>query len=132
MTMPVTEPGAQLLDQRSREIFRAIVENYLREGDPLGSRNLSRILPQSLSPATVRNVMSDLEQLGLIYSPHISAGRLPTQPRSIRWSRCRQTTRLSIRRRFWSRRASSRMPWPPTSRWSGVCKRRTARGPALH
>lgn len=79
MTMPVTEPGAQLLDQRSREIFRAIVENYLREGDPLGSRNLSRILPQSLSPATVRNVMSDLEQLGLIYSPHISAGRLPTQ-----------------------------------------------------
>ncbi|MBO6900367.1 MAG: heat-inducible transcriptional repressor HrcA [Rhizobiaceae bacterium] len=79
MTMPVTEPGAQLLDQRSREIFRAIVENYLRDGDPLGSRNLSRLLPQSLSPATVRNVMSDLEQLGLIYSPHISAGRLPTQ-----------------------------------------------------
>ncbi|MBO6540505.1 MAG: heat-inducible transcriptional repressor HrcA [Rhizobiaceae bacterium] len=79
MTMPVTEPAAQVLDQRSREIFRAIVENYLREGDPLGSRNLSRLLPQSLSPATVRNVMSDLEQLGLIYSPHISAGRLPTQ-----------------------------------------------------
>ncbi|MEX0957235.1 MAG: heat-inducible transcriptional repressor HrcA [Rhizobiaceae bacterium] len=79
MTMPVTEPGSQVLDQRSREIFRAIVENYLREGDPLGSRNLVRLLPQSLSPATVRNVMSDLEHLGLIYSPHISAGRLPTQ-----------------------------------------------------
>ncbi len=79
MTMSVTEAGSQVLDQRSREIFRVIVENYLREGDPLGSRNLSRLLPHTLSPATVRNVMSDLEQLGLIYSPHISAGRLPTQ-----------------------------------------------------
>ncbi|MBO6718033.1 MAG: heat-inducible transcriptional repressor HrcA [Rhizobiaceae bacterium] len=79
MTKPVIEPDAQVLDQRSRDIFRAIVENYLREGDPLGSRNLARLLPQSLSPATVRNVMSDLEHLGLIYSPHISAGRLPTQ-----------------------------------------------------
>ena len=69
----------QLLDQRSRDIFRALVDVYLREGEPVGSRNLSRILPSSLSPATVRNVMSDLEQLGLIYAPHISAGRLPTQ-----------------------------------------------------
>jgi heat-inducible transcriptional repressor len=67
------------LDDRSREIFRRIVEGYLETGEPLGSRNLSRLLPMSLSPASVRNVMSDLEQLGLIYSPHISAGRLPTQ-----------------------------------------------------
>src|SRR5690606_37335183 len=67
------------LDQRSRDIFRAVVESYLRDGEPLGSRNLSRLLPQSLSPATIRNVMSDLEQLGLIYAPHVSAGRLPTQ-----------------------------------------------------
>ncbi|TAM99132.1 MAG: heat-inducible transcriptional repressor HrcA [Rhizobiaceae bacterium] len=67
------------LDMRSREIFRLIVESYMRDGEPLGSRNLSRLLPLSLSPATVRNVMSDLEQLGLIYAPHISAGRLPTQ-----------------------------------------------------
>jgi heat-inducible transcriptional repressor len=67
------------LDERSREIFRRIVETYLESGEPLGSRNLSRILPMSLSPASVRNVMSDLEELGLIYSPHISAGRLPTQ-----------------------------------------------------
>ncbi|MET0172900.1 heat-inducible transcriptional repressor HrcA [Agrobacterium vaccinii] len=73
-----TEPGA-LLDDRSREIFRRIVEGYLENGEPLGSRSLSRLLPMSLSPASVRNVMSDLEQLGLIYSPHISAGRLPTQ-----------------------------------------------------
>ena len=67
------------LDQRTREIFRLIVESYLSEGEPVGSRNLSRLLPQSLSPATIRNVMSDLEALGLIYSPHISAGRMPTQ-----------------------------------------------------
>lgn len=67
------------LDERSKEIFRRIVEGYLENGEPLGSRNLSRILPMSLSPASVRNVMSDLEELGLIYSPHVSAGRLPTQ-----------------------------------------------------
>ena len=67
------------LDERSREIFRQIVESYLESGEPVGSRNLSRILPMTLSPASVRNVMSDLEELGLIYAPHISAGRLPTQ-----------------------------------------------------
>ena len=67
------------LDDRSREIFRQIVESYLESGEPVGSRNLSRILPMTLSPASVRNVMSDLEELGLIYAPHISAGRLPTQ-----------------------------------------------------
>ena len=66
------------LDDRSGEIFRRIVESYLGNGEPLGSRSLSRLLPMSLSPASVRNVMSDLEELGLIYSPHISAGRLPT------------------------------------------------------
>lgn len=67
------------LDLRSRDIFRRIVESYLRDGEPVGSKNVSRLLPSSLSPATVRNVMGDLEQLGLIYAPHISAGRLPTQ-----------------------------------------------------
>lgn len=67
------------LDDRSGEIFRRIVESYLGSGEPVGSRSLSRLLPMSLSPASVRNVMSDLEDLGLIYSPHISAGRLPTQ-----------------------------------------------------
>ncbi|MDK1376964.1 MULTISPECIES: heat-inducible transcriptional repressor HrcA [unclassified Sinorhizobium] len=70
---------AAALDERSGEIFRRIVETYLESGEPLGSRNLSRLLPMSLSPASVRNVMSDLEHLGLIYSPHVSAGRLPTQ-----------------------------------------------------
>lgn len=71
--------GASGLDERSREIFRRIVESYLDTGEPLGSRSLSRLLPMSLSPASVRNVMSDLEELGLIYAPHVSAGRLPTQ-----------------------------------------------------
>ncbi len=67
------------LNERSRAIFRQVVETYLATGEPVGSRNLSRNLPMTLSPASVRNVMSDLEQLGLIYAPHTSAGRLPTQ-----------------------------------------------------
>lgn len=67
------------LNERSRHIFRQIVETYLATGDPVGSRNLSRQLPMTLSPASVRNVMSDLEALGLIYAPHTSAGRLPTE-----------------------------------------------------
>lgn len=71
--------GIQRLNERSREIFRQIVESYLTTGEPVGSRNLSRNLPIALSPASVRNVMSDLEHLGLIYAPHTSAGRLPTQ-----------------------------------------------------
>ena len=79
MSGPAVDQTLQALDTRSREIFRMIVDTYLKEGEPLGSRNLSRMLPHSLSPATVRNVMSDLEHLGLVYAPHISAGRLPTQ-----------------------------------------------------
>ncbi len=67
------------LNERSREIFRLIVESYLTTGEPVGSRNLSRILPITLSPASIRNVMSDLEHLGLIFAPHTSAGRLPTE-----------------------------------------------------
>jgi len=86
MTAPVTPTTPPLsmleeLDQRSRSIFRTIVESYLETGDPLGSRNLSRQLSQlsvNLSPATIRNVMSDLEMMGLIFSPHTSAGRVPT------------------------------------------------------
>jgi len=67
------------LDKRSREIFRQIVQSYIATGDPAGSRNISRALPMTLSPASVRNIMSDLEELGLIYAPHTSAGRLPTE-----------------------------------------------------
>lgn len=67
------------LDSRSREIFRSIVDSYLDSGEPVGSRHLSRILPIPLSPASIRNVMQDLEELGLVYAPHTSAGRLPTE-----------------------------------------------------
>jgi heat-inducible transcriptional repressor len=74
-----TQVSLAALNERSREIFRSIVDSYLATGEPVGSRNLSRILPIPLSPASVRNVMSDLEQLGLIYAPHTSAGRLPTE-----------------------------------------------------
>lgn len=79
MTTPLLDQHLQSLDARSRDIFRTIVDSYLRDGEPVGSRNLARLLPQSLSPATIRNVMSDLEHLGLIYAPHVSAGRMPTQ-----------------------------------------------------
>lgn len=67
------------LNERSRAIFRQIIETYLSTGEPVGSRNVSRHLPMTLSPASVRNVMADLEALGLIYAPHTSAGRLPTE-----------------------------------------------------
>src|ERR1051325_7018548 len=78
---PIGQPQAGLaaLNERSREIFRQIVESYLATGEPVGSRNLSRILTTPLSPASVRNVMSDLEHLGLRWAPHTSAGRLPTE-----------------------------------------------------
>ena len=73
------QAGLAQLNERSREIFRQIVESYLATGEPVGSRNLARIIPMTLSPASVRNVMADLEQLGLVYAPHTSAGRLPTE-----------------------------------------------------
>ena len=72
----------KLLDEmndRSREVFRRVVEAYLESGDPVGSRTLTRTLTEKLSAATVRNVMQDLEYLGLLDSPHVSAGRVPTQ-----------------------------------------------------
>ena len=66
------------LDSRSREIFRKLVETFLDTGEPVGSRKLSHKLATPLSSASVRNVMTDLEALGLIYAPHVSAGRIPT------------------------------------------------------
>ena len=67
------------LDARAQDIFRRLVEEYLETGDPVGSRTLSRNLVQRMSAATIRNVMQDLDHLGLIESPHVSAGRIPTQ-----------------------------------------------------
>lgn len=70
--------GVHDLDERSRAIFRQIVDTYLETGDPVGSRTISQQDGVMLSAATIRNVMSDLEQLGLLHSPHTSAGRVPT------------------------------------------------------
>lgn len=67
------------LNSRSREVFRRVVEGYLESGDPVGSRTLTRSMSERLSAATIRNVMQDLEYLGLLDSPHVSAGRVPTQ-----------------------------------------------------
>ena len=70
--------GVIELNERSREVFRRLVETYVPSTEPVGSRTLSRALPMQLSPATIRNVMSDLEHAGLLFSPHTSAGRVPT------------------------------------------------------
>jgi len=74
--------GTKLLaemNDRSREVFRRVVEGYLDSGEPVGSRSLSRTMSEKISAATIRNVMQDLEFLGLLDSPHVSAGRIPTQ-----------------------------------------------------
>ncbi|MGZ0187410.1 MAG: heat-inducible transcriptional repressor HrcA, partial [Alphaproteobacteria bacterium] len=77
MTAPPAISIAEL-NERSREIFRAIIDAYMQSGDPVGSRTISRRLTQQLSPATIRNVMADLQELGLLHAHHNSAGRLPT------------------------------------------------------
>jgi heat-inducible transcriptional repressor len=66
------------LSERSREIFRQIVDTYVETGEPIGSRTIARRADQRLSPATIRNVMADLEDAGLLFAPHTSAGRVPT------------------------------------------------------
>lgn len=67
------------LGDRPREVFRNLVEAFLASGEPVGSRTLSQRLPTALSPASIRNVMADLEAMGLLYAPHTSAGRVPTE-----------------------------------------------------
>jgi heat-inducible transcriptional repressor len=68
-----------MLDRRSQILLKTLVERYISDGEPVGSRALSRYSGLDLSPATIRNVMADLEELGFIASPHTSAGRIPTQ-----------------------------------------------------
>jgi heat-inducible transcriptional repressor len=77
MTTP--QPILSDMNDRTREVFRRVVEGYLTSGEPVGSRTLTRTLSEKVSAATVRNVMQDLEYLGLLDSPHVSAGRVPTQ-----------------------------------------------------
>ena len=68
----------QDLNERSLLLFKSLVEHFIEDGHPVGSRTLSRDTDLALSPATIRNVMADLEDLGLLRSPHTSAGRVPT------------------------------------------------------
>ena len=77
--MPKNENILSNMNDRTREVFRRIVEGYIESGEPMGSRTLTRSLSEKISPATVRNVMQDLEYLGLLDSPHVSAGRIPTE-----------------------------------------------------
>jgi len=83
-----------MLDERSKLLLKALVERYIADGQPVGSRTLSKAAGLDLSPATIRNVMSDLEDLGLVASPHTSAGRVPT-PRGYRYF---VDTMLTVRR----------------------------------
>jgi heat-inducible transcriptional repressor len=83
-----------MLDDRSKLLLKALVERYIADGHPVGSRTLARAAGLDLSPATIRNVMSDLEELGLIASPHTSAGRVPTA----RGYRLFVDTMLTVRR----------------------------------
>ena len=77
--MPTQSPNIDDMNTRSREVFRRVVEDYLESGSPVGSRTLTRDFSEKVSAATIRNVMQDLEFLGLLGSPHTSAGRIPTQ-----------------------------------------------------
>ena len=95
-----TEFATGLPSERARHILRALVEQYIQDGQPVGSRTLARRVGLELSPATIRNVMADLEEQGFISAPHTSAGRVP------RYQRVRGVTRWVWWR--WSiRRAAS-------------------------
>ncbi|HHS94491.1 MAG TPA: heat-inducible transcriptional repressor HrcA [Rhodobacterales bacterium] len=72
-------PDVEELNDRSREVFRRLVEAYIETGEPVGSRTLTRTLTEKVSAATIRNVMQDLEFMGLLNSPHVSSGRVPTE-----------------------------------------------------
>ena len=74
----MTEGAEDGLNERAQLLLKALIENYIRDGQPVGSRTLSRDSGLSLSSATIRNVMADLEDLGFVASPHTSAGRIPT------------------------------------------------------
>src|SRR5437868_5437447 len=87
-----------MLDERAKTLMKALVERYIADGQPVGSRTLSRASGLDLSPATIRNVMADLEDLGLIASPHTSAGRIPTA----RGYRLFVDTMLTAKPRDWS------------------------------
>ena len=74
----MSNQGISKLSERSNIVFQHIVDSYLSSGEPVGSKTLSRVMNSTLSAATIRGVMADLEEEGLLFSPHTSAGRLPT------------------------------------------------------
>jgi len=76
--MTRTGGGDQQVSERAQHFLKALIERYIRDGQPVGSRTLSKDMGLELSAATVRNIMADLEDMGLVSSPHISAGRVPT------------------------------------------------------
>src|SRR5665213_1831556 len=117
MSQPIGKPIVTELNERSREIFRMIVDAYVKTGEPVGSRTLARRSALELSPATIRNIMADLEEAGLLFAPHTSAGRLPTsaglrffvdsllERRELtRDEQAAIARRKATRRRFWNRR----------------------------
>src|SRR5512145_3065608 len=73
-----SQTGDESLTERAQQLLKLLVEHYIRDGQPVGSRTLARDLGLNLSAATIRNVMADLEELGFVTSPHTSAGRVPT------------------------------------------------------
>lgn len=79
MSTDPIQPIMQDLNERTREVFRQVVETYLTSGQPVGSKAITQNLSEKVSSATIRNVMHDLEHMGLLQSPHVSAGRIPTQ-----------------------------------------------------
>ncbi|MCK5640546.1 MAG: heat-inducible transcriptional repressor HrcA [Gammaproteobacteria bacterium] len=78
MPEPVSKQALPELDERAQLLLKTLVEQYIREGQPIGSRTLANESAKKMSPATIRNVMADLEEIGLVHSPHTSAGRIPT------------------------------------------------------
>ena len=78
MSESVSKQVSPELDERAQQLLKTLVEHYIREGQPVGSRTLAHESQQKLSPATIRHVMVDLEEAGLVHSPHTSAGRVPT------------------------------------------------------
>jgi heat-inducible transcriptional repressor len=101
------------LDTRAQTLLKALVERYIADGQPVGSRALSRISGLELSPATIRNIMSDLEEAGLIASPHTSAGRVPT-PRGYRFFVDTLLTVQTLDESAWETRMQSRLSAPAT------------------
>ena len=104
----MVESNTAQLSDRAQQLLRALIERFIREGEPVGSRTLAREAGMDLSPATVRNVMADLEEMGLVASPHTSAGRVPT----VQGYRFFVNTLLTIR---WRLPAWCGMPWSTTA-----------------